>query len=391
MTPFFNKQTERVAYVWLRLSLIVGWGAVRVLVLLAPWLRRRNPSKDFLFFPYAHKDNIGTRSRFQDYFPLLERDGFTYDVHYPSTREEYMALYHSAAPSRSREYLFYARLFWQRLRWIVKASDYRAVFFQRSLFPEYYDQRRAILEQLARTYSRNLTVDFYDADYARNETLYRNVVACCDKVTVVNQALYAYFSQHHPRVLFNDLSVDASYYEPKTDFAVHRPVRIFWTGSVTNARYNLVAAMPALEQLNAQRPLTLVMVSLDRAGFQQPFIEHHLWDTATFNNLLTGADLAIYAAANDDVFNRGKVAYKSLEYAAAKVPMVASPMGLSPHFRENEDVLLARNVDEWKLSLQQMMDDEGLRERLAGSAHRRFMECHDVHATYRNFLSFLKA
>ncbi|HZG00231.1 MAG TPA: glycosyltransferase [Chitinophagales bacterium] len=391
MSSALDRNAERFAHAQLRVSLALGWCAVKLLIAFAPLLKKKKSSKDFLFFPYTHKDNIGTRSRFQEYFPLLEKDGLVYDVHYPSTREEYMRLYHSDLQSRIEEFRFYSRLFWQRLTWILKAPDYKAVFFQRTLFPEYYDQRNALLEQLLRAYHDNVIVDFYDADYARNEPFYKNVIRRCDKVTVVNKPLSNYFGQHHPRVLFNNLSVDATAHQTKNDFVLHQPVRIFWTGSVANAQAHLVPLMPVLEKLNATQPLKLVLVSINNAGLTQPFVEHHTYESHTFNKLMRESDIAIYAAQDDDVFTRGKVAYKHLEYAATKIPMVASPFGLSEHFIPGEDVLVAHSLDEWLARLQFLINDQTLRERLAHSAYQKLLQHHDTKATYQNFLSFLMA
>lgn len=387
---FLHKQFERLAYLWLLLSLTTGWWIVNILILLVPLLRKRKPSRDFLFFPYAHKDNSGTMTRVQEYLPFLEKDGFTYDVHYPSSQQQYDALYHTKHKSRAKEYWYYHNLFWKRLGGILKASNYKAVFFQRALFPEYYNQRRAILEQLLRAYSKNITVDFFDADYARNEPFYLNVIKYCDKVSVVNQFLCDYFSKHHPKVLFNDLSIDVSRYAVKHDFSIHQPVRFFWTGGIGNASH-LKLVMPVLEEVNKLQPLKLVMVCKTTAGFTQEFIEHHVWNLKTFNDLLSGSDIALYPASEDNAFSRGKVAYKSLEYAAAKVPMVASPQGLSSRFEHNVDVLIATNQLEWKENILKLMDDESLRQRLANSAYDKLKRYHDVNVTYKNFLEILNA
>lgn len=391
MSPLIHKQIERLAYAWLLLSLATGWCVVKVLIVFAPLLRNRKPEKDFLFFPYAHKDNTGTRARFQDYFPLLDRDGFTYDIHYPSTMEEYNALYHVQQPSRAKEYWYYHKLFWKRLGGILTAPNYKAVFFQRALFPEYYNQRHAIHEQLLRALHANITVDYFDADYARDEALYNNIIKYCDKVTVVNQFLFDRYSKHHTRVYLLDLSIDTKRYPVKTDFALHQPVRFFWTGLIENAQMNLPLVLPLLEKLNETMPLKLVMVSNSREGLPQSIIEHHRWNAETFFDLMLGCDVALYPVGIDDVFSRGKVAYKALEYAAAGLPMIASPQGLSSRFENGKDVLIANSVDEWKQNILQLLNDEAVRKHLSASARKTVVEYHDVNATYNNFLNVLQA
>jgi hypothetical protein len=203
--------------------------------------------------------------------------------------------------------------------------------------------------------------------------------------------LYDYFSKFHPKVLFNDLSVDPTTYLQKTDFTIHQPVRLFWTGSRINAQINLSGIMSTLEELNAIRPLKLVMVCATRADFSQNFIEHYLWTPDIANKLLADVDIALYPAMEDNDYSRGKVAFKTLEYAVAKAPMVASSQGLSSHFKDGEDVLIANDLVKWKQQLLRLMDDEVLRKRLADSAYEKLLRYHTVQATYKNFLYFLNA
>jgi hypothetical protein len=136
---FIHKQFERAAYLFLLLSLASGWCTVKFLILISPILRKRKPSKDFLFFPYTHKDSAGTNSRFQQNFPLLDKDGYKYEAHFASTEESYNNLYFEYHPSRAYEYWFYHKIFWQRLGWVLKARNFKAVFFQRALFTYYYE------------------------------------------------------------------------------------------------------------------------------------------------------------------------------------------------------------------------------------------------------------
>jgi glycosyltransferase involved in cell wall biosynthesis len=388
---FFQKQTERAAYVWLLISLFVGKLLVPILILMAPLLRKRKPTKDFLFFPYLHKDNIGTLARVQEYVPMLQRDGYTFDIHYTSLREEYDRMFTTKPVSRVETYMHFHKVFWQRLRWSFRADDYKAVFVQRTMLPNYYDWRRPVLERLLHAYNDNVVLDYYDADYARDETFYNDILKYGHKVAVVNQFLFDYYSKRHPNVVMNELAVNPKLYRVKSDFTIHQPVRIFWTGSLPNAIENLSSIMPVLAELNAVRPLRLVMVAPSNEGFEQPFVEHHLWNKETFFDLLAGSDIALYPVAQDNDFSRGKVAYKSLEYAASKVPMVASPQGLSSRFVGDEDVLLAHNADEWKQQLLRLMNDESLRKRFAQSAYDKFMRYHEVNAAYQNLLKILNA
>jgi glycosyltransferase involved in cell wall biosynthesis len=298
-------------------------------------------------------------------------------------------VYYQPKNSKIREYLFYQKMFWSRLIWCVRASRYKTVFFQRSLFPDFYDQKGNPLERLLRAYSRNIIADFFDADYALNAELIHGVIQQCDTVTVVNNFLRNYFEKFHQQVVLNDLSIDTSRYIQKSDFTLSNPVRLFWTGSIPNLLH-LKKMLPALRRVHASYPIKLVIVGRSKGDIQDDFVEHHLWSDQTFNQLITGCDIAIYPAYQADDFTQGKVAYKCLEYACCKLPMIASPYGLSSRFT-HEDALVVITEEEWVEALLCLIRNQKLREQLGENAFRKVVQYHDTNSTYRNFVKILTA
>lgn len=386
----FNILAEKLSYLFLLSSLFIGKICVNVVKIFSWLIPNPTIKKDFLFFPYTHKDNSGTISRFQEYLPFLDRDNYTYEIHYISSMQHYDWVYHIPKKNKARENWFYHQMFWNRFFHVLSAKKFKAVFYQRSLFPDYYNQSSEVLEGLLRKIHNNITVDYFDADYVRNEKLIREVVSNCDKVSLVNNYLAEYFSKIHSKIFINDLSIQVDRYKQKLNYQNQIPIRIYWTGGVSNA-VNLNLIIPVLEKLNQKYPLVLVMICRTNAGFKQSFIEQHPWQENSYVDYLINSDIAIYPALKDDEHSRGKVAYKALEYAAAKVPIVASPQGLTSRFIDDEDVLIANNENEWFLQLEKLITSESLRQKLASSAYEKLIKYHDVNNTYKNFLDILKA
>ena len=386
-TPFFEKQAERVVYIFLLISLSTGRIVASTLTLFSFLFKKKKPKKDFLFFPYTHKDNTGTLSRFQIYEPYLKQDGYTYDMEHICDQEEHDDFFFKQS-NRIKEYLHYHKTFWKRLFIILSAGNYKAVFIHRGLFPAYYDQFFPYLERLLHKLNSNVTIDFFDADYARNKKLIDTTVFYCDKVCVVNDHLLQYFSHIHPRVSLNDLAIDISPYLKKQNYDLQNPVNIFWTGSPLNG-LNLTTIIPILEKINLEIPVKLTMVGKSKAGFTSSLIEHFEWTENTFFQHISEADIAIYPAMEDNEFNRGKVAYKVLDYAAAQVPVVSSPLGLSPHFENGKDVLVANDEHEWEQQILRLIQDSALRKQLADNAYQKLLQYHSVEATYHNLLNIL--
>ncbi len=386
-TPFLLKQIERLAYLFLLFSLALGRLVALFFTAFPFLLIRKKPKKDFLFFPYTHKDNTGVITRFQIFLPLFDKDYFTYDIHYPCNMEYHDKIYFKSK-SRAQEYFFLARLFWKRLFQTMKAGNYRAVFFQRGMFPLYYDQFYPYLEKLICLLNKNVIVDYFDADYGHNKKLIDSIAKTTNKVSVVNDYLFSYFKLLNRNVYLNDLSLDLAAYTKKTDFSNYEKLNLFWTGNPINAE-NLIYIIPILEKINIKSPLKLSMVCRTSAGYNSPILNHKIWEPNTFFELLNSADIALYPIIKDDEFNKGKVAYKSLEYGASALPIIASNIGLSPHFVAEEDVLIANTPEEWEKQIIRLINDEELRKKLGTNARIKTEKFHSVESTYKNFLAIL--
>jgi hypothetical protein len=148
-------------------------------------------------------------------------------------------------------------------------------------------------------------------------------------------------------------------------------VRVGWIGSTSTAPY-LDFLMPVFERLNASgRRATLVLVG-GGTHLQAPWIEHLPWSTATEHQLLAGLDIGVMPMP-DDPWTRGKCGYKLLQYLAAGVPAVASPVGVNNRMISPERGRLAGSEEEWLRALQELARDADTRREL-GAAGRTFVE-----------------
>jgi glycosyltransferase involved in cell wall biosynthesis len=76
----------------------------------------------------------------------------------------------------------------------------------------------------------------------------------------------------------------------------------------------------------------------------------------------------------DDPFTRGKCAFKLLQYMAASLPCVASPVGANVDVVDDGRTgLLASTAAQWEAALNRLLGDAALRESM-GRAGRRQAE-----------------
>lgn len=187
-----------------------------------------------------------------------------------------------------------------------------------------------------------------------------------------NSFLADYARQHARRVEVVPSCVDPT----RQDLHVHEEgdvVIVGWIGSRTTSAY-LPLILPVMERLNRGRlRAKLVLVGADPA-IRAPWIEHRPWSLATENKDLASFDIGIMPLPNTD-WARGKCGYKVLQYFAAGVPAVASPVGVTHELIGQDRGMLATSPQEWYATLERLIADAEERRQI-GSAARQFVERH---------------
>jgi glycosyltransferase involved in cell wall biosynthesis len=151
------------------------------------------------------------------------------------------------------------------------------------------------------------------------------------------------------------------------------PVTVGWIGSPTTSPY-LRDVLPVFERLNTTSlKARLVLIGADPT-MTAPWIEHRAWSLSTEREDLASFDIGIMPQP-DDEWARGKCGYKVLQYFAAGVPAIASPVGVTGELIGTERGLLADTVDDWYRALVALIEDPPQRAE-KGAAGRHFVERH---------------
>jgi glycosyltransferase involved in cell wall biosynthesis len=160
-------------------------------------------------------------------------------------------------------------------------------------------------------------------------------VRAADRVIAGNPLLADWASQHNADVIVIPSCVAVDAYTPKAGYELADPPRIGWIGNADNEAY-LEALGPALEELHRQTGARLVIIgaTAPRLGRLEALVDRIRWSEPTQHALLASVDVGV-APVPDAPYERGKCGYKLLQYGAAGVPFVASPVGV------NRDILRA--------------------------------------------------
>jgi glycosyltransferase involved in cell wall biosynthesis len=118
--------------------------------------------------------------------------------------------------------------------------------------------------------------------------------------------------------------------------------------------------------------LTVVSAGSRSLGPLDAIVDRTTWDPRTFSQILADADVGIMPLY-DTEFSRGKCAYKVLQYGAAALPVVGSPVGT------NATVLAelggaAPGPGEWVDAVASVFDASASTRMSLGDAARRAVE-----------------
>jgi glycosyltransferase involved in cell wall biosynthesis len=150
-----------------------------------------------------------------------------------------------------------------------------------------------------------------------------------------------------------------------------RPVTVGWIGSPTTGPY-LDPVLPQLAALNDDRlQVRFVVVGAD-TGWRAPWIEHRPWSLARETDDIAEFDIGIMPLP-DTPWARGKCGYKLLQYFAAGVPAVSSPVGVANELVGQEHGLLASTQMQWRDALTRLAKHPDERREL-GLRARAFVE-----------------
>jgi glycosyltransferase involved in cell wall biosynthesis len=171
--------------------------------------------------------------------------------------------------------------------------------------------------------------------------------------------------------------VDVGAFAP-ADFAARGGRTAVWIGLPGNLQY-LEPLRGALAEVARRVPgFRLRIVSSRFPAWDEVPIEAVPWRPGIETEALPGADIGLMPLA-DDEFTRGKCAFKLLQYMAAALPCVASPVGA------NREVVvdgvtgrLASTADEWQRALLDLLGDAALRARLGAAGRERVARQYDL-------------
>jgi glycosyltransferase involved in cell wall biosynthesis len=321
---------------------------------------------------FAHGlDDPACRFRIRQYLPCFEQAGWDVSLrtnHPPRPWDSpYRNPFVRALHQRSR---VLSRQLWRR--WDIRAAaGYDAVLLNRDILAGRVEYEKLLLRRNPR-----FVFDFDDAIFlgakaAHIEWICRHAAW----VTAGNESLAAFARQFTDRVTVLPTVVDTDAYLMRQAVPLRRPLRVGWLGSDRSIRETLLPHLPMLARLQKELGFELIVISRPRPEIAEPglrwtFVE---WNPIVETRIAEWFDIGIMPLI-DDAFQRGKCGCKLLQYMAAGLPVVASPVGINGQLVSHGGRgFLAGPEEQWRHALGTLLADAGLRLRM-GNEGRTFVE-----------------
>jgi len=350
-----------------------------------------------LCLAYLNEENASARHRLYKYVRHVSDKKIKFDIFAPtdpSTYERFFVPWEKWGQCR-----YFICVFLNRFRAVWHAPKYDAVFVQRAILSEFFYDPPFFIFALW-LLNRRIIYDIDDAIWifpphsVRSASRILNTLSRwrfywdvrLSKGVIVSTE---YIADHVKRINGNvkviPTLVDVEDF-PVRELKVSRPVVIGWTGGPGNLIFLKTVEKP-LAELASKYPIQLRIISsrtIDMDGIDVDFVR---WDKVTEAAHISSFDIGIMPLPEND-YTKGKGGFKILEYMAAGLPSVISPVGVNAHIIQNNiSGFFAKNDQEWIDALSTLIEDVSLRKKMGAEARAFVSEQYDYRIWVDSFVS----
>ena len=282
----------------------------------------------------------------------------------------------------------------ERWKLLKSAANYDAVLLHKKCL-------NFIDAKLLRKNSRKIIYDFDDAimfsssnpssDSTCHYRLFKRTAGMVDVMVAGNEFLAEHARRFCGKVIVLPTALDTKIFDrselsSKTDDII----RLVWIGSKSTLQY-LAELKPALEELGCKYDnLVLRIIADEFFELENMPVEKVCWTLDGHVVDLMACDIGL-APLPDDRFTRGKCGFKILQYFAAGLPTIASPIGVNSEFlKKSKAGFLADKCEEWILAVERLMGDEVMRDEMKRSA-KTYVSDFDSEIIGKRFAEIIKS
>jgi glycosyltransferase involved in cell wall biosynthesis len=336
------------------------------------------------------------RYRFEQYIKYLEEQGYSSSVSYLLDEQDDRIFYASghylgkllillkAVSKRLAEVLFKKLppvVFVQRESFMLGTAFFEKCFAKRTRL--IFDFDDSIWLQQVSEGNKKLA-------FLKNAGKTKEIIRAAHLVIAGNEYLADYARNYNPGVIIIPSTIDTDKYGTK-EITAKENIVIGWSGSFSTIAH-FESAVEALQLLKNKYGNRLsFMVIGDPAYYNERLsIKGLPWNAETEVEDLHRFDIGIMPLP-DDEWTRGKCGMKGLQYMAAGIPTVMSPVGVNKEIiNDGENGFLAGNTEEWVEKLSKLIESVELRKKFSYNGRKTVEGKYSVFANKERYLEAIR-
>lgn len=345
-----------------------------------------------LYFTKYTRLGASSRLRSYQYFPYFKNAGISISVS-PLFSDDYLKLLYSGKVSK----MIVIKSYFKRFLKVFSVFKYDKLVIEKELFPYF----PAWFEVFFNVIGIKYIVDYDDAIF-HNYDLRGNLFIRFILRNKIERVMYnsectivgnQYLAERAKKAGTQNIEIiptviDISRYK-KVDFENKSDIVIGWIGSPTSF-VHVREIRKALKKIVQKYGVKIHIVGAKgELGFKENlnFIE---WTEDSEITEIAKFNIGIMPLS-DSPWERGKCAYKLIQYMGLKIPIVASPVGLNKQIIEEGGFgFLASTNEEWFIALEYYIKDSQLRKEHGLKGFRRVLSTYSIQKTNHQLINIIK-
>ncbi|MDN3690573.1 glycosyltransferase [Cyclobacterium jeungdonense] len=340
--------------------------------------------KKILFLPKYPRKGASSRLRTYQFLPFWKAAGMDVTVSPFFTGAYLDSIYADKRP----QYLHVLACYWRRCSVLMTVGRYDLICIEKELFPYLPAFPEWMLSRFKGYWVDYDDAVFHNYDLGKYGLASRLIPKKIDRVMQWAKAVSVgndYLMERArlagaQKVIRLPTVIDPGRYKKKIHQASD-PVTIGWIGSPSTLKY-LDALLPVLERLSQELDITLLLINGKKKPAYLGKVQIIPWTEEGEAEALLQMDIGMMPLP-DNPWEKGKCAYKLIQYMACGLPVVASPVGMNKEVvSHGVNGFLAQTDAEWIAALSQLIRDWTLRKAFGEKGHQLVMENYTLHQNF---------
>ncbi|HYM93837.1 MAG TPA: glycosyltransferase [Chitinophagaceae bacterium] len=356
-----------------------------------------NKKKILVLCPAPKGTAATQRLKYEQYFPLLEKEGFEFTISSFQTRRFWKIIY--------RQGHIVEKIFWVGIGYLKRIIDLFRLPFYDAIFVNLWVTPIGIpfFERIIFILNKKVIYDIDDLLFAKSDDRSGIVQKFKGKKKPLVLMKYArYVITCTPKLQETALEVnkfkksidisstfDTDRFTPVSEYSKHEVTTIGWTGTHSTIPY-LQMLQPVLAELSKSRKIKLLVIANKEYLMKDVDTEFIPWKEETEIEDLHRIEIGLYPIPANE-WSLGKSSLKALTYMAIAIPFVATAYGTNFRIMENGvQGFLASSDEEWKQRLTELIDNVGMRRKMGREGRKRVEEMFSVKSNFSKYLQVFK-